>query len=312
MSQAEIASETVTGGHHMRRAGQTHGFEQEPPGGFPPHRTPKHYFDPAAGEAEPHARTGYSGWTVVTDGDGEPEDPPPARSSGEAEEGSDGEGEGEPESPPAGAASAPASALTPTPAPPTGVSQPDDPNTSFVDRAKVDALAEELGATRAPIGGRIDPSDMDLIETGPIDQARVARASDLAQPVPDEPEAVGDEPEDDASSSSGRFGAGAIDPGPEAETVVSTAGPRLDVGVPDLDALRDGEGATVDAFEEALELVGLGNSVVPGQAAILYSLMRPSHRLVRSAVTVAGGVSGGSSTGVGGRCRRERWGRWPL
>ena len=51
--------------------------------------------------------------------------------------------------------------------------------------------------------------------------------------------------------------------------------------------------------------VGLGNSV----AAFSYSLMRPSHRAVRSTVTVVGGLGGGSVVGVGGRCWSERWGR---
>ena len=37
-----------------------------------------------------------------------------------------------------------------------------------------------------------------------------------------------------------------------------------------------------------------GKSVVAGHAAFRYSLMRPSHRLVRSTVTVVGAASGGS------------------
>ncbi len=55
--------------------------------------------------------------------------------------------------------------------------------------------------------------------------------------------------------------------------------------------------------------VPLGNSVVPAHAAFLYSCMRPSHRLVRSTVTVAGGASGWLSTGVGGRCLSDWCGR---
>ena len=58
--------------------------------------------------------------------------------------------------------------------------------------------------------------------------------------------------------------------------------------------------------------VGLGNSVAPGHAAFLYSLMRPSQRAVRSTESVVGGVRGCSVAGVGGRCSRERWGRWVL
>lgn len=55
--------------------------------------------------------------------------------------------------------------------------------------------------------------------------------------------------------------------------------------------------------------VGLGNSVVPGQAAFSYSLTRPSHRAVRSSVTLAGTDGGWLSAASGGRCSRERCGR---
>ncbi len=48
--------------------------------------------------------------------------------------------------------------------------------------------------------------------------------------------------------------------------------------------------------------VGLGNSVVAGQAAFSYSLMSPSHRVVLSAVTLAGIDGGGSCAASGGRC----------
>jgi len=73
-----------------------------------------------------------------------------------------------------------------------------------------------------------------------------------------------------------------------------------------------GDALNAVGLAASVEPVGLGNSVVAGQAAFWYSLMSPSHRSVRSTMTVAGGVSGGSSNGVGGRCSRERWGRWPL
>lgn len=43
--------------------------------------------------------------------------------------------------------------------------------------------------------------------------------------------------------------------------------------------------------------------------SVWYSLMRPSHRVVRSTVMLAGGVSGGSACGVGGRCLSDWWGR---
>ena len=52
-----------------------------------------------------------------------------------------------------------------------------------------------------------------------------------------------------------------------------------------------------------------GKSVVAGQAAFRYSWMRPSHRLVRSTVTVAEVASGGLWTGVGGFWPRDWWGR---
>ena len=55
-------------------------------------------------------------------------------------------------------------------------------------------------------------------------------------------------------------------------------------------------------------LVPPGKSVVPGHAAFRYSLMSPSHRLVRSNVMLAGG----SSVGVGGRWLSDWWGRWVL
>jgi len=55
--------------------------------------------------------------------------------------------------------------------------------------------------------------------------------------------------------------------------------------------------------------VGLGNPVAAGHAAFLYSLMRPSQRVVRSAVTVVGGEGGGTEAGVGGRWSGDRWGR---
>ena len=55
--------------------------------------------------------------------------------------------------------------------------------------------------------------------------------------------------------------------------------------------------------------VGLGNSIAVVQAAFLYSLTSPSHRAVRSAVAVAGGVGGVSEVGVGGRCWSARCGR---
>ena len=48
-----------------------------------------------------------------------------------------------------------------------------------------------------------------------------------------------------------------------------------------------------------------GKSVVAAQAAFRYSWMSPSHRLVRSTVTVAGGASGGSYSGVGGLWPRD-------
>ena len=47
-----------------------------------------------------------------------------------------------------------------------------------------------------------------------------------------------------------------------------------------------------------------GKSVVADQAASRYPRMRPSHRLVRSTVTVAGGVADGPWSGVGGRWLR--------
>ena len=53
--------------------------------------------------------------------------------------------------------------------------------------------------------------------------------------------------------------------------------------------------------------VGLGNSVVAGQAAFLYSLMRQLHRVVRSGEMVASGAD--SAAPVGGRWPSERCGR---
>ena len=47
---------------------------------------------------------------------------------------------------------------------------------------------------------------------------------------------------------------------------------------------------------------------IVGEMTILH-LIRPSHRVVRITLTVAGGVRGGSVAGVGRRCSRERWGR---
>lgn len=56
--------------------------------------------------------------------------------------------------------------------------------------------------------------------------------------------------------------------------------------------------------------VGLGNPAVAGQAAFLYSLMRPSHRVVRSGDLVAVGADWAAP--VGGRWLSERCGRWSL
>ncbi len=51
--------------------------------------------------------------------------------------------------------------------------------------------------------------------------------------------------------------------------------------------------------------VGLGNSVLAGQAAFSYSLMRPSHRVVLITATLAGIDGGWSSAASGGRCSRD-------
>ena len=64
-----------------------------------------------------------------------------------------------------------------------------------------------------------------------------------------------------------------------------------------------------ELFELVLVPVGLGNSVVSLQAAFSYSLMRPSHRVVRSTVMLAVTDGGWSRAPSGGRCSRERWGR---
>ena len=49
------------------------------------------------------------------------------------------------------------------------------------------------------------------------------------------------------------------------------------------------------------EPVGLGNSVVPVQAAFRYSLMRRSQRVDLSTVMLVGDADGGSPTASGGR-----------
>ena len=51
--------------------------------------------------------------------------------------------------------------------------------------------------------------------------------------------------------------------------------------------------------------------VVAGQAAFRYSWMRPSHRVDLTIRSTAGSGSA-SGVGRGGRCSRERWGRWVL
>ena len=60
--------------------------------------------------------------------------------------------------------------------------------------------------------------------------------------------------------------------------------------------------------------VGARNGVVAGQAACLYSLMRPSQRIVRTSRR-GSGWSVVLLSGVvcwGGRWFSDRWGRWKL
>jgi hypothetical protein len=113
-------------------------------------------------------------------------------------------------------------------------------------RSLLDSLVADTGAVKGDpkSGGTVDPNDE---QTTGVDfglGGRVPTKSDLAQPKPGESDSGGHSAVDGGRESTGLFGTGAIDMGPDHVTI-ETDGRWIDPSVPDLDATRDQELSTV-------------------------------------------------------------------
>jgi hypothetical protein len=112
-----------------------------------------------------------------------------------------------------------------------------DPSTGPIDPAivgKARVLETELGAesTNPKAGGAVDPAGHQIVESGPIDPARIITTADLARPIADEPTGGPTlrDPENNYTEQSGLGGTGAMDPTPD-DLSAPRQGQYLDPGV---------------------------------------------------------------------------------